>query len=57
MDMLKPDVASSKEMQFINIKWITSHISDQTLIPETYHLLQRLALLDILDKKTSLLLI
>jgi hypothetical protein len=60
MDMLKPDVASSKEMQFINIKWIMSHLSDQTLSQETYHLLQRLALLEVLDKqllKTSLLLI
>jgi hypothetical protein len=61
MDMLKPDVASSKEMQFINIKWIMSHLSDQTLLSqETYHLLQTLALLEVLDKqllKTSLLLI
>jgi hypothetical protein len=53
MDMLKPDVASSKEMQFINIKGITSHISDQTLFHETYHLLQRLALLDVLVKSST----
>jgi hypothetical protein len=53
MDMLKPDVASSKEKQFIYIKWITSHISNQTLFQETYHLLQRLALLDVLVKSST----
>ncbi len=51
--MLKPDVASSKEKQFIYIKWITSHISNQTLFQETYHLLQRLALLDVLVKSST----